>query len=144
MPGRSIFHPADQGSFPVAGCAIIAQDPSISQDGCGQTRAEPSDACDSTGPTARPASPVNATGAKGMVCVKPPSTSRTRLLVHGMKGNEDREVVMDSLAAVEGVMEVEVNLFRSHAVIVHDASCDVRTLANSVTQAGFQVSGIHQ
>lgn len=62
---------------------------------------------------------------------------RTELLIYGMRANACRERVAEALRAIEGVGDVDVNLYRARAVVVHDALCTPARLAAAVTRAGF-------
>ncbi len=76
-------------------------------------------------------------GGKGKVWFVPAKVSRTVLLVQGMKDNRCRETVAEALEAVEGVSEVEVNLYRGRAVVVHALTCDPEDLARAVKDLGY-------
>jgi len=64
-----------------------------------------------------------------------PST-RTVLLISGMRENSCRERVARLLETVAGVREVSVNLFRARATVMHEAGCDLGTLVRAVELAG--------
>jgi copper chaperone CopZ len=68
-------------------------------------------------------------------------TTRTTLLIVGMCGYQCREQMIAALERVKGVMEVEVNLWRARAVVVHDGSCTQKDLIDAVTRAGCRVAG---
>ncbi len=71
-----------------------------------------------------------------------PRLTLTGFLIVGMRGNDCRERIAEVLQAVPGVMEVDVNLLRARAIIVHDPKCDPETLARAITNAGYLASRI--
>lgn len=65
---------------------------------------------------------------------------RTTLLVTGMRDNTCRERVAAALEAVAGVREVDVNLFRARATVVHTAACGPADLIRALVAAGYGAS----
>ena len=63
--------------------------------------------------------------------------TRTLLLITGMRDNGCREIVSQALEIVTGVREVQVNLYRARAVIVHDRSCAASELIEAIERAGY-------
>ena len=63
---------------------------------------------------------------------------RTVLAIAGMKGNTCRETVVRALESIDGVVDVDVSLFRACAVIVHDPACEPRWLVQAVSGVGYQ------
>ena len=61
----------------------------------------------------------------------------TVLLLQGMRDASCREVVATALESVSGVVEVDVNLFRGMATIVHDSGCELTNLLTAVSGAGY-------
>lgn len=66
-----------------------------------------------------------------------PGAIRTVLLIAGMRDNRCREIVMRALEIIEGVREVDVNMFRARATVAHDAACDPTELVRAVARAGY-------
>jgi copper chaperone CopZ len=64
--------------------------------------------------------------------------AKTVLLVTGMLDNSGRERVAEALDTVRGVIQVDVNLFRARAVIVHAPPCVSTELVRAVAEAGYQ------
>jgi copper chaperone CopZ len=62
---------------------------------------------------------------------------RTTLLVAGMRTPMCREQLAAALEGVPGVREVQINLYRAHAVIEHAPSCDRASLVRAVEKAGY-------
>jgi cation transport ATPase len=62
------------------------------------------------------------------------------LLIMGMRDNACRERIAAALEAVAGVVDVDVNLHRARAAIVHEAHCAPAELVRSVIQAGYAVT----
>lgn len=69
-----------------------------------------------------------------------PGATRTVLAVSGMKDNANREVVLEALECVEGVLEVRVSLLRGAAIIWHNAGRPPSALIQAVEGAGFKAS----
>lgn len=67
----------------------------------------------------------------------PPHRTVTVLLVVGMKSPQCRQVVIEALEAVPGVLDVEVNLFRARASISHNNICTTSDLIRAVEGAGY-------
>ncbi len=66
--------------------------------------------------------------------------TRTVLLIMGMPDNASRERIVGALEAVDGVLEVDVNLHRGRAAIVHASRCDLEALVGAAVRAGFGVA----
>jgi Cu+-exporting ATPase len=66
-----------------------------------------------------------------------PRSVRTVLWIVGMRDCQCRDVVAEALESVQGVCEVDVNLFRARAVISHDAACTSADLVRAVGRAGY-------
>jgi CBS domain-containing protein len=64
---------------------------------------------------------------------------RTLLLIAGMRDNRAREEIAGILAALRGVLDVDVNLIRSNAIVRHDDRCDLRELCCALERAGYAV-----
>ena len=54
-----------------------------------------------------------------------------------MRDNRAREKVADQLERVSGVIQVDVNLYRAQAVIMHSPSCVPSDLVRAVVNAGY-------
>lgn len=67
-----------------------------------------------------------------------PGIARTVLVIMGMRDNGCRERVAETLEEVAGVQEVDVNLFRARAVVLHLRSCSRGALVGAVECAGYQ------
>jgi copper chaperone CopZ len=63
--------------------------------------------------------------------------TRTELLIAGMQDNQCREAIAAALELVDGVKEVDVNLYRARATIIHASPCTVADLITAVARAGF-------
>jgi copper chaperone CopZ len=61
----------------------------------------------------------------------------TVLLIEGMMSNRCRENVAERLGSVSGVKDVQVNLIRASAVVVHESGCQPSELVAVVVQAGY-------
>lgn len=70
----------------------------------------------------------------------PPGTTRTVLLIAGMRGNHCRERIVAALESAAGVKSVDVNLYRARATILHDPSYAVAELIRAVLGAGYSAS----
>ena len=66
------------------------------------------------------------------------TTTQTVLLITGMRDNEDREHVIEALAGVEGVVEIDVSLRRTRAVVHHRIGCKPKLLIEAVMFASFR------
>lgn len=69
----------------------------------------------------------------------PPKTIRTTLLIIGMKDNRCREVIADALESIPGVSQVDVNLIRARAVVLHDSTCGAEDFVRAVLRGGYEV-----
>ena len=63
--------------------------------------------------------------------------TKTLLLIVGMKGNGCREIVTEALEVIRGVSEVHVNLYRGHAMVRHEQSCEPEMFITAVQGAGY-------
>jgi CBS domain-containing protein/copper chaperone CopZ len=63
--------------------------------------------------------------------------TRTVLLIAGMRGAKCRQRVVAALEAVCGVKEVEVNLYRARATVLHAPTCETSGLIRAVVSAGY-------
>ena len=68
------------------------------------------------------------------------SSTRTVLPIMGMRDNRCRERVAEALEAVAGVRDVDVNLHRARATILHERSCSLNDLVSAIVRAGYGVS----
>lgn len=66
------------------------------------------------------------------------SMIKTVLLVTGILDNGDRERIAEALESVPGVVQVDVNMYRARAVIVHTPPCTAAALVRAVAEAGYQ------
>jgi copper chaperone CopZ len=66
--------------------------------------------------------------------------TRTILLISGMQSSRCRERIVAALEAVSGVKEVELNLYRARAVIVHDLRSIPTDLVGAVERAGYRAA----
>lgn len=69
-----------------------------------------------------------------------PGTTRTVLLIAGMRGNHCREQIAVALESFAGVKEVDVNLYRARATIIHDSLCEAAELIRIVLGTGYGAS----
>lgn len=67
-------------------------------------------------------------------------TTRSVLLVAGMRGAMCRECVAAALESVGGVTEVVVNLLRGQATVVHGAACRPEQLVRAIEGLGYAAS----
>lgn len=65
-------------------------------------------------------------------------TVRTVLLLYGMRENRCRDLVAGALEAVAGVIEVDVNLFRARATVIHHSGCLPGALIQAVGRIGYE------
>ena len=66
--------------------------------------------------------------------------TKSALMILGMRGNICRERVAAILEVVPGVMDVDVNLHRARATIVHQPSCTMAHLTLAVERQGYGVA----
>lgn len=66
-----------------------------------------------------------------------PGTTKTVLLIAGMRGSHCREQLAVALESVAGVKGVDVNLYRARATITHNPPCDSAALIRAVREAGY-------
>jgi copper chaperone CopZ len=62
------------------------------------------------------------------------------LLIMGMRDNACRERIAAALEAVVGVMDVDVNLHRARAAILHERCCSSDELVRTVVKAGYEAA----
>ncbi len=67
----------------------------------------------------------------------PPRPTRTVMLIRGMKDSAGRQALTDALESIPGVREVDVNLFRARACVLHDQSCPPENLIRAVLALGM-------
>lgn len=65
---------------------------------------------------------------------------RTVILISGMKSNRCREAIVRALESVAGVRDVDVNLFRAWAAVVHEPPCTVPRLIQAIADAGYDAA----
>lgn len=58
-------------------------------------------------------------------------------MIAGMRDNACRQKIVESLELIAGVKEVDVNLYRARATIVHDPRCGAAELKQSIEKAGY-------
>jgi copper chaperone CopZ len=66
--------------------------------------------------------------------------TKSVFMILGMRGNACRERVAAALELVPGVKDVDVNLHRARAAIVHQPTCTITDLAQAVVRQGYGVS----
>ena len=66
--------------------------------------------------------------------------TKSVLMILGMRGNACRERIAAVLELVPGVMDVEVNLHRARAAVVHHPPCTVASLMRAVAGQGYRVA----
>jgi copper chaperone CopZ len=64
----------------------------------------------------------------------------TILLIAGMKDNNSREIVVEALESIRGVMDVHVNLYRASAIVIHAPDLTEADLIAVVQRAGYDAS----
>lgn len=69
-----------------------------------------------------------------------PGTTKTVLLIAGMRENCCRQKIVLALESIAGVKGVDVNLYRARATITHDPLCDSAELIRAVLEAGYGAS----
>jgi copper chaperone CopZ len=69
--------------------------------------------------------------------ITPGATTKTVLMVAGIRDNACRQKIVEALEAIEGVKEADVNLYRASATVIHDARCAVAELMRTVSAAGY-------
>jgi copper chaperone CopZ len=69
--------------------------------------------------------------------------TRTVLIIMGMRDNACRERIAKLLAAIDGVQEVDINLHRARARVLHTPPCQPADLVWSIVQAGYGASLPH-
>jgi copper chaperone CopZ len=68
------------------------------------------------------------------------ATTRTVLSIMGMRDNACRERIADALETVPGVCDVDVNLHRARATIVHEPPATLEALLGAIVRAGYGAS----
>ena len=68
------------------------------------------------------------------------TVTRTVLNVIGMRDNACRERISEALAAIDGVEEVDINLHRARARILHTLPCRPADLVSAIVEAGYGAS----
>lgn len=58
-------------------------------------------------------------------------------MIAGMRDNACRQKIAEALESIEGVKDVDVNLYRARATIVHDPQCEAAELVRTVSEAGY-------
>ena len=66
-----------------------------------------------------------------------PGATRTVLLLVGMRDHRCRERIAHALGSVAGVREVDVNLYRALATVVHGPPCGAAALLRAVRGTGY-------
>ena len=69
--------------------------------------------------------------------ITPGNTTRTVLMIAGMRDNACRQKIIEALESIEGVKEADVNFYRSSATVVHDAHCAAAELMRTIEEAGY-------
>lgn len=64
-------------------------------------------------------------------------TTTTVLMITGMRDNACRETIVEAIESITGVKDVDVNLYRSRATIVHEPPCVAAELVRTVERAGY-------
>lgn len=58
-------------------------------------------------------------------------------MIAGMRDDACRRKIAEALESIAGVKDVDVNLYRARATIVHDLPCEPTKLARTVSKAGY-------
>lgn len=58
-------------------------------------------------------------------------------MITGMRDNACRERITEAIASIAGVKDVDVNLYRCRATIVHESQCVATELIRTVEKAGY-------
>lgn len=61
-------------------------------------------------------------------------------MIVGMHNNAAREHVIEVLEAIGGVRDVDVNLHRGRAIVLHEPTCGPERLIRAVVRAGYGAS----
>ena len=69
-----------------------------------------------------------------------PGMTWTVLHISGMRDNACREAVLRALEAIEGVLDVDVNLYRARATVSHDGACARARLVQAIVWAGYEAT----
>lgn len=84
---------------------------------------------------------ISETGLAGVgVSVRAFKVMRTAISITGMKDSRCREAVSEALGVLRGVQDVDVNLFRACATVVHDEKCTPAELIRAVEEQGYGAS----
>lgn len=71
------------------------------------------------------------------MCAMPDQRTRTVILILGMRDNGCRERIAAALEAIDGVKDVEVNLFHACARIIHEPPCEQSRLVRTIISLGY-------
>lgn len=74
------------------------------------------------------------------VCPVPSKVMKTDLIILGMRSNDCRERLISIIEGIRGVLDVEINLHRGLASILHSAPCDLGELTAAIISAGYGVA----
>jgi copper chaperone CopZ len=66
-----------------------------------------------------------------------PGTTRTVLMIAGMRDNACRQKIAEALESMPGVQDVDVSLHRSRATIVHEPPCVTAKLMLTIERSGY-------
>lgn len=58
-------------------------------------------------------------------------------MIAGMRDNACRQKIAESLESIAGVKDVDVNLYRARATIVHEPPCVAAELMLTIEKAGY-------
>ncbi len=58
-------------------------------------------------------------------------------MIAGMRDNACRRKIAEAIRSIPGVHDVDVNLYRASATIVHNCFCDVTELQQTVEKIGY-------
>jgi copper chaperone CopZ len=65
------------------------------------------------------------------------ATTKTVLMIAGMRDNACRQKIIEALEAITGVKDVDVSLYRACATVVHDHHCGAAELMQTVEETGY-------
>jgi copper chaperone CopZ len=68
--------------------------------------------------------------------------TKTVLRIAGMHGNTCREKITAALESVAGVKDVDVNLYRAQAVVIHEPPCKAAELPKTIAACGYAAEPI--
>jgi cation transport ATPase len=66
-----------------------------------------------------------------------PGTITTVLMIAGMRDNACRQKVAEAIESIAGVKDVNVNLYRARATIVHEPPCAQSMLMQTIEESGY-------